>query len=656
MSTLDEQNKIEVDDLNLLLFEEEDEEFLQLTPDPMIEIENVTSIEEDRPIEFLDERFSLDKELRLSGEQRLKLEVIRSLREPCDRLTYGKRLKEAAKKLGKSERTVRRLVKAWQEEGLAALNPGARADKGQPRKSEYWYNLAVKIYKGGNKGSDRKTRSQTAETIRTKAYELAKRELQDEIDRLMDQGLRGEDLDWKIQELIESREKAGGFAFWVQYGQPPSTRTVERWLKPIEERQYQAKTSRSPGWHGSAGGVLRTRDGRELRYEHSNDVWQIDHTKADILLVDEDGEEIGRPYLTTVIDCYSRCIVGFRLGLSAPSSQVVALALRHAILPKRYGAEHELRSKWSAYGVPKYIYTDGGRDFRSSHLVEWIADQLGFEMILRSHPSEGGIVERPFRTFSGLLSEMPGYTGSNVKDRPEGAEGKACISLPELEKLIVGYIVDSYNQRPDARSQANPLTPKQSRIERWQMGLRMAPTLLKERELDICLMKATERVVYDNGYLNFAGLRYKGENLGGFAGQRILLRFDPRDITMVLVYSRQDNLEKFLARAYAVGLEAERLSLEEIKHARKKAEKSGKGINNISIMEEAIRRRNFLKQKTSKSKAERRKAEQERVEAKPQRLEDETVERKEKVSAQLELETEPIEKLNLRSLREELGL
>lgn len=656
MSTWDEQNEIEVDPLDLLLSGEEDEELLQVTPDPMTEFENMPPVEEDKPIEFLDERFSLDQELRLSGEQRLKLEVIRSLREPCDRLTYGKRLKEGAKKLGKSERSVRRLVKAWQEEGLAALNPSLRADKGQPRRSEYWYNLAVKIYKAGNRGSARKTRRQTAETIKTQAYELAKRELQGEIDRWMDQGLQGEDLDWKIQELIENREKAGGFTFWVKYGQPPSTRTIERWLKPIEERQYQAKTSRSPGWHGSASGVLKTRDGRELQYDHSNDVWQIDHTKADVLLVDEDGEEIGRPYLTTVIDCYSRCIVGFRLGLSAPSSQVVALALRHAILPKRYGAEYELRSKWVTYGVPKYIYTDGGRDFRSSHLVEWIADQLGFEMILRSHPSEGGIVERPFRTFSGLLSEMPGYTGSNVKERPKDAEEKACISLPELEKMIVGYIADNYNQRPDARTQANPLTPKQSRIERWNNGLRMAPTLLNERELDVCLMKATERVVYDNGYLNFAGLRYKGENLGGFAGQRVLLRFDPRDITMVLVYSRQGNLEKFLARAYAVSLEADRLSLEEVKYARKKAESNGKGINNISIMEEAIRRRNFLKQKTSKSKAERRKAEQERTEAKPQCLEDEKVERKEKVVAQLDLETEPIEKLDLKSLREELGL
>jgi len=37
----------------------------------------------------------------LPGDQRLKLEIIRSLREPCDHSTYGQGLKEAAKKLGK---------------------------------------------------------------------------------------------------------------------------------------------------------------------------------------------------------------------------------------------------------------------------------------------------------------------------------------------------------------------------------------------------------------------------------------------------------------------------------------------------------------------------------------------------------------------------
>ena len=48
---------------------------------------------------------------KLSDEGRLRMEVIQSLIEPYERATYGERLREAAAKLGKSERTVRRLIK-----------------------------------------------------------------------------------------------------------------------------------------------------------------------------------------------------------------------------------------------------------------------------------------------------------------------------------------------------------------------------------------------------------------------------------------------------------------------------------------------------------------------------------------------------------------
>lgn len=62
-----------------------------------------------------------------SHEAKLKLEIIKSLLEPCDRQTYGERLKDAAKKLGKSVRTVQRLVQKWEEEGLLALTGTERA-------------------------------------------------------------------------------------------------------------------------------------------------------------------------------------------------------------------------------------------------------------------------------------------------------------------------------------------------------------------------------------------------------------------------------------------------------------------------------------------------------------------------------------------------
>ena len=62
--------------------------------------------------------------------------------------------------------------------------------------------------------------------------------------------------------------------------------------------------------------------------------------------MDQVGEVLGRPWLTTIVDTYSRCIIGLHLGMEAPSAVVVCLALRHAILPKQYSSAYELTQLW----------------------------------------------------------------------------------------------------------------------------------------------------------------------------------------------------------------------------------------------------------------------------------------------------------------------
>lgn len=334
----------------------------------------------------------------LDNEAQLKMEVIQTLLEPCDRATYGKRLREAAEKLGKSKRTVQRLVKKWEEEGLAGLTQTKRSDKGSHRINNELEKFILKTYQDGNKGSKRITPKQVF--LRTKA------------------------------KAIELGVKA------------PSHMTVYRVLQPLIDKKKQARSIRSPGWRGTQLSV-KTRAGQDLSVEYSNHIWQCDHTRVDVLLVDKYGELLARPWLTTVIDTYSRCIVGINLGYDTFSSQVVALALRHAILPKNYSAEYNLHEEWGTYGLPQHFYTDGGKDFRSNHLNQ-IGVQLGFVCHLRDRPSEGGIVERPFKTFNTeLFSTLPGYTGSNVQERPEEAEKDACWTLRDLERQLVRYIVDN---------------------------------------------------------------------------------------------------------------------------------------------------------------------------------------------------------------------
>ncbi len=537
----------------------------------------------------------------LPDEGKLKLEILQSLMEPCDRKTYGQKLRDAATKLNKSVRTVQRLVKEWETEGLMALKPLQRGDKGSYRIDEQLQNLILKIYQEGNKGSKRMTRKQVYLRVKAQAQELGLKE--------------------------------------------PSHMTVYRVLKPVLEKAEQKKSIRSPGWRGSQLS-LKTRAGQDLSVEYSNHVWQCDHTRVDVLLVDQQGQLLGRPWLTTVIDTYSRCIMGINLGFDAPSSQVVALALRHGILPKQYSSDYGLHCEWGTYGKPEHFYTDGGKDFRSQHLNQ-IGVQLGFVCHLRARPSEGGIVERPFRTFNtDLFSTLPGYTGSNVQQRPEDAEKDASLTLRQLEQILVRYIVDNYNQQIDARM------GDQTRFQRWESGLLATPHLFSERELDICLMKQTKRRIQRGGYLQFENLMYRGENLGGYAGENVVLRYNPRDITMILVYHYEANQEKFLARAYAQDLETETLSLDEAKLTSQKLRHIGKQLTNRSILAEISDRQIFSSPKPTKKErqkqeqAELKKA-QKPIPIKPEEIQQELIAES--------TEVEPVEVFDYEQMREDYG-
>jgi len=473
----------------------------------------------------------------LDEKAKLKLEVIQYLAEPCKKSEYTIRKREAAEKLGVSMRTVERLVKKWIEQGITAVVQSERADKQFPRIPEELVDFAIKTYRQGNQGGKRMSRMQVVV---------------------------------KVQIFAEERGLKA-----------PCHQTVYNILSPIIRDKEKKQSVRSPGWKG-AKLMLKTHDGGTLDVNYSNQVWQIDHTLVDILLVDSSGEIVGRPWLTTVVDSYSRSIMGIHIGFMAPSSQVVALALKHAIRPKTFPDDYELRLNWGSYGIPAHLFTDGGKDFRSNH-AQQIAAQLGFAWHFRDRPSEGGIVERPFKTFNQQLwATLPGYTGSNTQERPAEAEKKACLTLEQAKKLLVQFIVHRYNAAIDAR------TGNQTRCQRWESGLLGVPDVLSERELDICLMRQARRQVMRGGYISFEGMTYRGEHLAAYQGETVALRYDPEDITSLYIYRYKAGKEVFLTRAVLVGFEGERLPLKQLESAKKKAQNMGKEVSQKLIKETLI--------------------------------------------------------------------
>jgi putative transposase len=68
--------------------------------------------------------------------------------------------------------------------------------------------------------------------------------------------------------------------------------------------------------------------------DRPNAIWQADHTPLDILLVRPDGQT-AKPWLTTVIDDYSRAVAGYFLSFEDPSALYTSLAFRQAIWRNR---------------------------------------------------------------------------------------------------------------------------------------------------------------------------------------------------------------------------------------------------------------------------------------------------------------------------------
>ena len=88
-----------------------------------------------------------------------------------------------------------------------------------------------------------------------------------------------------------------------------------------------------------------------------------------------------RPTITSALDEYSRCPMGFYSGFEPPSCLSVMRCLKHAILPKTYVQREypAIKNRWDCYGVPELVVVDSPAEFHSSHF-ERACLQLGADI------------------------------------------------------------------------------------------------------------------------------------------------------------------------------------------------------------------------------------------------------------------------------------
>jgi putative transposase len=421
----------------------------------------------------------------------------------------------AAGKINVSSRSLRRYYDAWNEAGgnPAALLPRTRncGGRGRSRRNGLLSNRSQIV-------------RMIEDAIRDVYLTLARRPISAVARRVMDdiQRLNSRLPSDKAIPVPRERTLSRAIARRIERMDPWEV-DRQRWGKRIADQRHAPRTPQS-----MARRILE-------RVE-------VDHSPLKVVVGTQAGP-IGQPWLTVLIDYYSRMIVGFCLGFDPPSYAVLMESLRHAILPKTTVASTypSIKGEWPCFGIPEMIVCDRGADFTSNDL-ENAAFQLGIVLDFNPPrtPHMKGCVESFFGGLNDqLISALPGRTFRSWEKRADyNADHGPMLPYESLLEIIHVYLIDVY-----ARSK-HPTIP-QTRLEVWQDSAAEYPPFLpgSPEDLIVLLSKRAERTLSTRG-IELSGMFYVSDELmalradlaaNNLGSDRMTVRYNPWNLGSIRV-------------------------------------------------------------------------------------------------------------------------
>lgn len=420
-----------------------------------------------------------------------------------------------------SARTLRRYYRAWQRAGKERLALVSRADRkgarGRPRRNSWLFKYP-------------QVHRLVEEAISTVYLNKARRPIAAVTRRVLDDLQRLNARLPAAQAIPVPREAALARAIARRIAQmDPWEVDRERWGRRIADMRHAPKRPQQ----------LATRILQRV---------EIDHSPLKVV-VGTDAGPIGQPWLTILIDYYSRLVVGFCLSFEPPSYAVLMESLRHAILPKNYLAERypRVHGSWPCCGQPEKLVCDRGPDLTSNDLED-AAFQLGIELDFNPPrtPHFKGTVESFFDGLSDQLSSsLPGRTFRNWADRGDyKPDDGPLLSYEALLEIIHLYLVDVY-------SLAKHPTAEVTRLEMWQESAALHSPMLPAAadDLLVLLAKRADRTLSARG-IELGGMFYTSDDLMALRADmaahnvhvdRLSVRHNPWDLGEVWVLNPVDN-------------------------------------------------------------------------------------------------------------------
>lgn len=396
--------------------------------------------------------------------------------------------------------------------------------------------------------------------------------------------------------------------------EPPHPNTVRNRIGALSE-SFRVKRR-----HGrkTAEQLFAPNDGAFPGADYPLSYIQIDHTKLDIILVDDiHRRPIGRPWITMAIDVFSRMVAGAYVSFDPPGAMATGLCLAHAILPKEeWLAKHDLDVEWPLWGLPKTLHLDNAREFRGS-MLKRVCAEYGIDIAWRpvARPNFGAHIERLLGTVLQEIHTLPGTTFSNPRERGEyDSEGKAALTLSEFETWLATYIAKVYHLRIHDSLRMAPIEKYREGIfgDSQRPGIGLPPRIADPDRLRLDLMPFEERTVQDYGVV-IDEVHYYHDVLRRWIGakdpkspkhkRKFLFRRDPRDIGTIWFYDPE--LNTYFAIPYR-DTSHPPISIWEFREAERLAKSAGKPADERAIFEAYERMRAIEESAQAKTKAARR--------------------------------------------------
>ncbi len=398
---------------------------------------------------------------------------------------------------------------------------------------------------------------------------------------------------------------------------PPSFHTIRRRIEAVNgEKKVKHRLGNEV-----ARNLYQPLKSKYSEAQNPLHIVQIDHTILDIILVDEiNRKPMQRPWITVAFDVFSRMVVGIYISFDPPGALGTGMCLANAILSKDLLLEkHGIQGEWPCWGIMKTIHADNAKEFRGNSLKR-VAEEYGINLEWREvrRPNWGGHIERYLGTLLKEIQSLPGTTFSNPKERKYyDSAGQSALTLKELEKWVITYIVNVYHKRFHAGIKTSPIAKFTEGIfgSAEQHGIGIPKKLLDFRKVKLDFLPFFERSVQDYGVL-VDHIHYYDDKLRPYINtlevntsrskqrRKFIFKRDPRDISVIYFYDPE--LKQYFDIPYRDASHPP-ITIWEYKEIERIFRENGKkAIDERAIFEGYLQMRTIEKEAVTQTKKKRR--------------------------------------------------